>query len=103
MNSDMIIDGLIAELPDYVAAAQDVVVTTEEEKVKWWCQHVERIPRWSVAVKQILLLQLSSAAAERAFSLLSAAFNTAPGRRNVRGTQQEYSSKPLKHSFVKHI
>ena len=33
LNSDRIIDGLIAELPDYVVAAQDVVVTTEEEKV----------------------------------------------------------------------
>ena len=75
LNSDRIIDGLIAELPDYVAAAQDVVVTTEEEKVKWWCQHVERLPCWSVAVKQVLLVQPFSAAAERAFSLLSAAFS----------------------------
>ena len=72
LNSDRIIDGLIAELPDYVAAAQDVVVTTEEEKVKWWCQQVERLPRLSAAVKQVLLVQPSSAAAERPFSLLSA-------------------------------
>ena len=70
-----IIDGLIAELPDYVAAARDVVVTTEEQKVKWWCQHVERLPRWSAAVKQVLLVQPSSAAVERAFSILSAAFS----------------------------
>ena len=73
LNSDRIIDGLIAELPDYVVDAQ--VVTTEEEKVKWWCQHVERLPCWSAAVKQVLLVQPSSAAAERAFSLLSAAFS----------------------------
>ena len=51
------------------------MVTTEEEKVKWWCQHVERLPRWSAAVKQVPLVQPSSAAAERAFSLLSAAFS----------------------------
>ena len=38
LNSDKITDGLIEELPDYVAAAQDVMVTTEEKKVKWWCQ-----------------------------------------------------------------
>ena len=75
LNSDRIIDGLIAELPDYVSASQDVVVTTEEEKVKWWYQHVERLPRWSAAVKQALLVHPSSAAAERAFSLLSAAFS----------------------------
>lgn len=51
------------------------MVTTEEEKVKWWCQHVERLPPWSAAVKQVLLVQPSSAAAERAFSLLSVAFS----------------------------
>ena len=75
LNSYRIRDGLIAELPDYVAAAQDVVVTTEEEKVRRWCQHVERLSRWSAAVKQVLLVQPSSAAAERAFSLLAAAFS----------------------------
>ena len=51
------------------------MVTTEEEKVKWWCQHVERLPRLSAAVKQVLLVQPSSAAAGRGFSLLSAAFS----------------------------
>ena len=75
LSSDKIIDGLIAKLPDYVVAAQDVVVTTEEEKVKWWCQHVDRLPCWSAAVKQVLLVQPSSAAAERAVSQLSAAFS----------------------------
>ena len=64
LNSYRIIDGLIAELPDYVASAQDVVVTIEEKNMKLCCQHVERLPRWSAAVKQVLLVQPSSAAAE---------------------------------------
>ena len=34
LNSDRTIDGLIARPPDYVPATLDVVVTTEEEKVK---------------------------------------------------------------------
>lgn len=34
LDSDIIIDRLITELPNYIAAAQDVVVSTEEEKVK---------------------------------------------------------------------
>ena len=72
-NSDRIIDGLIAELPNYVSATQDVVVTTEEEEVKWWCQQEERLPRWSAAVKQVLLVQPLSAASKQAFSPLSAA------------------------------
>lgn len=48
---------------------------TEEEKVTWWCQHVKRLPRWSVVVKQALFVQPSSAVAERASFLLSAAFS----------------------------
>ena len=78
LNSDRIIAGLIAELPEYVAAAQDVVVTTERRKR--WCQHVERLPHWSAEVKQVLLAQPSTAAAERAFSLLSAAVSDQLGR-----------------------
>ena len=74
LDSDIIIDGLNAELPNYIAAAQDVAVSTEEEKVKWWKQHAELLPCWSSAVKQVLLVQPFSAAAERAFSILSAAF-----------------------------
>lgn len=64
LNSYRITDALIVELPDYVASAQDVVVTIEEKNMKLCCQHVERLPRWSAAVKQVLLVQPSSAAAE---------------------------------------
>ena len=35
----------------------------------------ERLPRWATAVKQVLLIQPSSAAAERVFSILKASFN----------------------------
>ena len=65
---------LYAELPDYVTATQDVVVASKEEKVKWWCPQVERLSCWSAAVRQVLLVQPSSAAAERAFSSLLVAF-----------------------------
>ena len=33
LNSDTTIDGLKAELPAYLAAAEDVVIPTEEKKV----------------------------------------------------------------------
>ena len=46
LNSYRIINGLIVQLLDYVATAQDVVVTSEEENVKMCCQHVERLSRW---------------------------------------------------------
>ena len=44
LDSDIIIDGLNAEQPNYIAVAQDVKVYTEEKKVKWWKQHAELLP-----------------------------------------------------------
>ena len=75
LDSDAIINGLKAELPVYLAAAEDVNVLNEEQKVEWWHRQEERLPRWATAVKQVLLIQPSSAAAERVFSILKASFN----------------------------
>ena len=75
LNSDTTIDGLKAELPAYLAAAEDVVIPTEEKKVEWWCGNEEQLPRWASTVKQFLLVQPSSATAERVFSILKASFN----------------------------
>ena len=69
LDSDEIINGLKAKLPDYSAAAEDVNVLNEEQKVEWWHRQEERLPRWATAVKQDLLIQPSSAAAERVFHL----------------------------------
>ena len=75
MKNDVTINDLITELPNYLAAAHGVVVATEEEKVVWWSLHAEKLPRWSAAVKQVLLVQPSSSTAERAFSLFSSCFS----------------------------
>ena len=69
LDSDEIINGLKAELPDYLTAAEDVNVLNEEQKIEWWHRQEERLPRWATAVKQDLLIQPSSAAAERVFHL----------------------------------
>ena len=45
------------------------------QKVEWWQHHAEKLPNWSSAVKKVLLVQPSSAAAERVFSILNASFN----------------------------
>ena len=70
-----IINGLKAELPAYLAATEDVVIKTEERKVKWWHDHKDQLPHWASAVMKVLLVQPSSAAAERVFSILNSSFN----------------------------
>ena len=71
----VLINGLITELPNYLAAAQDVIMPCEEDKVKWWRQQSDNLPHWSSAGLKVLLVQPSSAAAERVFSILNASFN----------------------------
>ena len=56
---------LKAELPMYAAAAEDV--SPEVEVTDWWKSHENELPSWA---KLILLVQPSSASAERVFSLL---------------------------------
>ena len=44
LDSDAIINGLKAELPVYLAAAEDVNVLSEEHKVEWWHRQEEQLP-----------------------------------------------------------
>lgn len=80
LDDDGILDNLTAELPHYLAAAEDTVFCGESikevsaKKVEWWRDHAADLPHWSAAMKKVLLVQPSSAAAERVFSLLKAAF-----------------------------
>ena len=48
-------------LPNYLAAAQDVIMPCEEGKVKWWWQQSDNLPHWPSAVMTILLVQPSHA------------------------------------------
>ena len=68
-----ILNSLKSELPDYLAKATDIAsyVTT----VDWWRRHQADLPHWSSAAQLVSLVQPSSAAAERIFSLLQNSFN----------------------------
>ena len=67
---------LVEELPNYLdLAIADGAIETEEGKVQWWATHAAALPNWSTAVKKILLVQPSSASAERVFNLLQNAFS----------------------------
>ena len=73
-DTDIVIQPLHHELAAYQAltddAAGDII-----NVLKWWSQHAEEIPSWAGACTQILLLQPSSAASERVFSLFQNSFN----------------------------
>ena len=63
------LEELKRELPLYMEKADSV--SPELDKLKWWKKHQLELPIWSRACKTALLIQPSSAAAERVFSLLN--------------------------------
>jgi hypothetical protein len=71
------IDHLKAELPAYLALAADV--NADVNILEWWKNHSSPgsdscLPHWSSAVQKVLLVQPSSATAERVFSMLNQSF-----------------------------
>ena len=81
LNEDAIVDGLCQELPAYLARAEGVSFRADNmadlaaKKVEWWRQNADNLPHWAAAVKMVILVQPSSAATERVFSLLRATFS----------------------------
>ena len=67
-DSKPIIDGLKAKLPTYLAATEDV--SPEIDPIAWWKRHATELPKWAEAFRSVLLIQPSSAAVERVFSIL---------------------------------
>ena len=66
------IPALKQELPLYQAAAQDV--DRSHDPLLFWKNHEPDLPTWAAATRQVLLIQPSSAASERVFSLLRDSF-----------------------------
>lgn len=69
-----IIDGQKSELPNYLAASEDV--SNQTDALNWWKSYEAELPNWAKACQVVLLVQLSSVAAERIFSLLTNSFCT---------------------------
>lgn len=67
LNSQQQLDGLKSELPAYLARAADT--DQQFDILEWWKRNASDLPNWSAAAKKILLIQPSSAASERVFSL----------------------------------
>ena len=66
------LQNLKTELPLYLAKAADI--SLDYDPIQWWRMNSTALPFWSAALRKVLLIQPSSAAAERVFSLLNASF-----------------------------
>ena len=71
--SHQLIEEMKCELPAYLSLAEDV--SADVNVTSWWKDHEQDIPSWGEASKLMLLVQPSSAAAERVFSLLENSFS----------------------------
>ena len=67
LNSPEALNALKAKLPTYLVKAAGTI--------EWWKMNTIAPPNWSAAARKALLLQPSSAASERVFSLLKNSFN----------------------------
>ena len=80
------------ELPVYQAAAQDV--DCSHDPLLFWKNHETQLPTWAKAARQVLLVQPSSAASERVFSLLRNSFGE---RQNA--SLQDYIETSLMYQY----
>ena len=68
LDSPPTIGGLKSEIPTYMAASEEV--STDTDAIIWWKSHANKLPKWAEVFRLVLLVQSSSAAAERVFSIL---------------------------------
>ena len=73
LNDDATLSSLKKELPTYLAKAEDV--SDGVDLLQWWKNAETDLPAWALATKKVLLVQPSSAAAERVFSIMNNSFN----------------------------
>ena len=74
LDDPTILTNLKSKLSVYLATAAGVTPSTVTDAVLWWQNHSNELPHWLNCLKKVLLVQPSSASAERVFSLLKASF-----------------------------
>ena len=62
------------KFPQYIAAGEDIDLNYAP--LEFWRTHETSLPEWAAAAKKVVLVQPSSAACERVFSLLNNSFST---------------------------
>ena len=82
------------EFPKYAVLTADL--SCDYSSLKFWKDHELSIPKWSDAARNIFLLQPSSAAAERVFSVLNNSF----GKKQL-GSLEDYIETSVMLQFNK--
>lgn len=72
MNDPKLIRNLKNELLRYLTKADGI--GAEVDPAHWWKTNEAELPHWPSAAKMVLVLQPSSAASERVFSILTMLF-----------------------------
>ena len=67
-------DGIGAEWPIYLAALEDLHPSVQP--LNWWRRHADQLPTLTKVLKLVMLSHPSSAASERAFSVLNSVFQS---------------------------
>ena len=67
------LEQLKSELPNYIAACEDV--DPSHDILTFWKNRARSLPHWSTAASKVAVVQPSSAAAERVFSILKRSFS----------------------------
>ena len=78
LNEPSVLNRLKKELPAYIAKAADLSETIDP--LAWWNKYHTELPNWFDAVRKAILVQPSSAAAERVFSILATSFGSQQDR-----------------------
>lgn len=66
--------GLKNELPQYIALAGEIADGVQVEPLAWWRVHKEELPTWFEALRRVMIVHVTSAGAERVFSMLQQSF-----------------------------
>uniref|UniRef100_A0A1X7V2U4 HAT C-terminal dimerisation domain-containing protein n=1 Tax=Amphimedon queenslandica TaxID=400682 RepID=A0A1X7V2U4_AMPQE len=72
LNNSDTIDKLKTELPAYVANTN--IISNKTKGLEWFKKYENDLPNWTKAFKLVVLMQPTSSAAERVFSLLNSSF-----------------------------
>ena len=74
LNNKTTLNNLKYEFLQYIAVSEDT--SPEVDVMSWWAEHSDELPYWSSAAKMVALIQPSSGAVERVFSILTNTFGT---------------------------